>query len=235
MKNKLTILLFFVCLNVFAQVPNNNHFTFRDVCLSVYGSYSAGMNLTAAFEASSANLFDPTYGSKTMNPKTLLGFRNYGHELGGYIFYILQPGDIGYVSGEVHGLVSMYTNNGSIGIKNWTWPNNYTPVGTTSTAIGTGNQNTIDIIATLGAGSYAAKDCYDLVIDGYNDWYLPSLNELIKLYQYFSSVGRFFACAYNWSSSEISSQYAYAVITSGTAVSWNKLGGSSCVYPIRSF
>jgi hypothetical protein len=45
------------------------------------------------------------------------------------------------------------------------------------TVIGTGNTNTNLIVAVQGNGNYAAKICYDLVLNGYSDWFLPSRDE----------------------------------------------------------
>jgi hypothetical protein len=60
--------------------------------------------------------------------------------------------------------------------------------------------NTNTIVSNQGAGSYAAKLCYDLVLGGYSDWYLPSQDELNKLYLNKAVVGGF-AGAY-WSSTD---------------------------------
>lgn len=71
-------------------------------------------------------------------------------------------------------------------------------------AIGTGEQNTSDIVADLGAGCcYAAQLCYELTYGGYDDWFLPSWEELNKMYinLHQHSVGGFTAAVY-WSSSE---------------------------------
>ena len=57
--------------------------------------------------------------------------------------------------------------------------------------IGTGNQNTIDIIAECPEPGISAKLCVDLVEGGYNDWYLPSENELDALYVNRDSIGGF--------------------------------------------
>lgn len=41
--------------------------------------------------------------------------------------------------------------------------------------------NTDKIVAALGNGNYAAKLCSDLVLNGFSDWYLPSIEELNQL------------------------------------------------------
>jgi hypothetical protein len=52
-----------------------------------------------------------------------------------------------------------------------------------------------------GAGSYAAKLCSDLSLNGRTDWYLPSKDELNKLYLNKVLVGGF-TNNYYWSSTE---------------------------------
>jgi hypothetical protein len=55
-----------------------------------------------------------------------------------------------------------------------------------------------------GDGSYAAKLCYDLVLNGYSDWYLPSKDVLNKLFINRAAIGGFANQSY-WSSSEYNS------------------------------
>lgn len=120
---------------------------------------------------------------------------------GGIIFYILQPGDAGYVAGETHGLIATTADMNGIG---FFWDNNtMVATGATATAIGTGMSNTNKIVAALGNGDYPAKVCADLVLNGYNDWYLPSKDELNKLYINRNLVGSF-SHQYYWTSSEFS-------------------------------
>lgn len=78
MKAKLLILGLFCWFGSVAQsVPNTNTFRFTQVVFAVYGDSTAGRNLSDTFTASDAAYFDATYGSKTMSPQTINGFRNY--------------------------------------------------------------------------------------------------------------------------------------------------------------
>lgn len=115
---------------------------------------------------------------------------------GGIVFYILQPGDPGFKKGEVHGLIAAPTDQSTSailgcqeGVISGTW-----------TTIGCGAQNTTAIVNACSSSLTAAKICSDLVLGGYNDWYLPSLDEIVKLYLNQTAVGGFSGSAY-WSSS----------------------------------
>ena len=73
--------------------------------------------------------------------------------------------------------------------------------GAGGTAIGTGNQNTIDIMAGCATAGIAARLCGDLVQGGYSDWYLPSRDELSKLCLNRIAIGGFTQDWY-WSSTK---------------------------------
>ena len=123
---------------------------------------------------------------------------------GGKVAYILQPGDPGYIAGQTHGLIAAPSDQ-STGIQ---WYNgSFTTTGATGVAIGTGNANTNTIVASQGTGSYAAKLCADLALGGYSDWYLPSKDELNKLYINRVVIGGF-ASAFYWGSSEFANNFA---------------------------
>jgi uncharacterized protein YjdB len=73
--------------------------------------------------------------------------------------------------------------------------------GATGSAIGSGAANTTAIATVCGAGT-AGYLCDNLTLNGFSDWYLPSYNELNKLYINRGTIGGFSTALY-WSSTEI--------------------------------
>ena len=135
---------------------------------------------------------------------------------GGVVFYIFESGDTGYIAGETHGLIAAVEDQSS-GIQ---WYNgSYVTTGATGTAVGTGADNTTTIISVQGATetSYAAGLARAYTGGGYTDWFLPSKDELNKMYTNRATInttaaansGSDFANNYYWSSSEIDNYFAW--------------------------
>ena len=128
---------------------------------------------------------------------------------GGMFFSYLQPGDIGYVDGEIHGLLCS-TSDQSTGVP-WGCQSGNVE---TSDLMGSGANNTLLIENSCGEASIAAKICSDLTLNGYSDWHLPSKNELQFIYQnlHLNGLGNFSVTPgdnFYWSSSQFNNMSAW--------------------------
>jgi hypothetical protein len=76
----------------------------------------------------------------------------------------------------------------------------------TTTAVGTGKRNTqliVEYLRRRRESGRAAQLCYSFSIDGYNDWFLPSKDELNLMYRNLKQKGLGeFSNAWYWSSSQ---------------------------------
>ncbi|MEI7983614.1 MAG: DUF1566 domain-containing protein, partial [Bacteroidota bacterium] len=114
--------------------------------------------------------------------------------------------------GETHGLIAATADQ-----SNGTWGCSGTSIsGATGTAIGTGQANTSAIVAGCGTAGIAARVCndYTVTVSGvtYSDWYLPSKDELEKLYINRVAIGGFsdnIGYNYYWSSSQYNANDAW--------------------------
>jgi hypothetical protein len=130
---------------------------------------------------------------------------------GGIIFYFLQPGDLGYDPNVKHGLIASQSD-----IPNFVyqWAPFNSGVNNLQSAIGYGNSNS-NLIANFfnGNTAYAAYESLQYVHNGFSDWYLPSKDELTKLYQNRNYVGGFNPNLKYWSSN-------FDNITGGNFYAW---------------
>jgi len=124
---------------------------------------------------------------------------------GGWIFYDLGNGN--YLEAAPSDLPGTGGPKwGSIKAPQDVWGDVGSTIVGTSDAIGTGQANTTAIVgepATTGM----AKLADDLVVNGYDDWYLPSKDELDRMWDNLADegIGGFETgtSGYYWSSSEI--------------------------------
>ena len=132
---------------------------------------------------------------------------------GGIVFYVDETGEHGLVAAmeDLEGAFEWGCYSGNVD-------------GADGLAIGTGYQNTIDIVndncLPQDGGITAAQAALDAEINGYSDWYLPSQNELVEMYYTIGNegpegnIGGFetnYVLELYWSSSEINNYNARTV------------------------
>ena len=162
-------------------------------------------------------------------------------QTGGYVFYDKGSYSDGWRYLEAATASNEWTNK--------VWGGYGTIVGgtATATAIGTGESNTEIIVSAFGyaepyegKSDYAAKLCADLVVskDGveYDDWFLPSKDELNLMYENLkrNNLGGF-SDLYYWSSSEYDALIAcYQYFLNGYQIIDYRYSNNR-VRPVRAF
>ena len=187
-----------VCWSLYHNPTLNNEQTYDGTGIGSFMSTITGLSLNTTYyvRAYASNSVGTVYGNEiSISPAiTTLG-ANYQ---GGIVFYIDTSGQ--------HGLVCAPTDQ-STGAP---WGCYGTTIGSTSTAFGAGLANTMAILNGCSDVGIAVRICYDLVLNGYDDWYLPSKGELNLMYSNLKlqGLGGLGDYAY-WSSSEYSSDSAW--------------------------
>lgn len=164
---------------------------------------------------------------------------------GGKVAYIFQQGDPGYDPNVQHGLIAaptdVFVNNQRAELA---WgclnaPPQQSDIqvlsGANGTALGTGEQNTLDIVAECSEQNIAAKAALDYTNGGYSDWFLPSSIELNKLRDNRLTIGGFDDNLWYWSSTQLDGYaYAYWFVYENVAGAIDK-SDQRAVRPIKYF
>lgn len=121
---------------------------------------------------------------------------------GGIVFYITDGG--------LHGLEAAPVDQGEA---EWGCSGTNIP-GADGAVVGTGAQNTADILDGCGSPGVAASLADAYTLNGFDDWFLPSIDELELIIQQKDVIGGF-SDGHYWSSSEINDRDAF-IVTSST-------------------
>jgi hypothetical protein len=114
-----------------------------------------------------------------------------------YTYMADKPVEIDY-RGDVIYMYPRDFDNGSV-----KWSASFYSENTGATSSGDGRYNTDLIVNEYDEGSYAAYMCDTLTAYGYDDWYLPSKDELNAIYEQKDSLSSFHEeYYYYWSSTE---------------------------------
>jgi hypothetical protein len=149
------------------------------------------------------------------------------HFGGGIIFYL--------DSFKKHGLIAFFADFEEPS----SWSYFAVVTGAKGTGLGKGFFNSNRIVSIIGSPAdttegYAAFETANFAANGYYDWYLPSKEELNKMYQEKDVIGGFLPAAY-WSSTEVNASTAwFQNFGDGSQRKQKKTAGYS-IRPIRYF
>jgi PKD repeat protein len=207
------------------QHPSNTYATAGVYTVTLTATNNAGSNMLTTINSVVVEV------DSTPTPVPVIGdFHD-----GGIVFYL---------DGIGGGLVCAVSN-----LPNSEWGCYATNItGAGGTAIGTGSQNTIDIVNAncspyFSGSTIAANECANLSLNGYTDWFLPSKDELNQMYVNKAAInptatangGSAFATDYYWSSSEDSSHDAWIqYFNDGSQDDYGK-GYTANVRAVRAF
>tara|TARA_Y100000589_G_C27193107_1_gene645610 strand:- start:1560 stop:3239 length:1680 start_codon:yes stop_codon:yes gene_type:complete len=173
--------------------------------IRAFGNWTMGcMDVTACNFNPDANMADGT----CEYPES--GFYCDGSQVQIGDYY--RGGIVFYIDDSNHGLISL---DHDIGEYSWGCCCGYTISGADGMEIGDGYDNTIDIHNQCSGN--AASACLYHEYEGFDDWYLPSRDELLEMMYVISesstlgNIGNFSSQSFYWSSSEETINAAYNV------------------------
>jgi hypothetical protein len=173
------------------------------------------------------------YSSRSAN-----AFNHYIGEFwgGGIVFHLWKDN-----AGVEHGLiVSLNDLSNSI---SWSNNTNYN-IGVSAQSSWNGMSNSITIVSQNPSFNSASKLCLDYTNNGFDDWYLPSIDELSLLWQNKFNVNRSLSVlssansigqGYYWSSTEYSSSSAWLFYFNLGSANFSNKSGLYSTRAIRSF
>ena len=155
---------------------------------------------------------------------------------GGFVIY--EDGNGGGIEALPYNLAYYNTNDKYYEL--FFWGCQGIDVQGTVDSIGAGMMNTDTILSQCTAANQAARACDELSYGGFSDWYLPSIEELLLIYNqlYILEAGNFESLYNNsfWSSTQSSLNYVKTInFQSGSSANTNSKDQKLMLRPVRSF
>ncbi|WP_298220929.1 hypothetical protein [Flavobacterium sp.] len=154
---------------------------------------------------------------------------------GGYVAYDKGTISDGWRYMEIHPTTLNYSSSGVGG----QWGNMSNFIASTYPDFGKGLENTMAIVNGTTDANCAAKLCYNLTLNGYSDWFLPSIQELYQMSTELRKAG--ISIHYSaWSSTQVDADFANC--TSNTLsdpstiiINMNSKAMSEQILPVRRY
>jgi hypothetical protein len=189
-------------------------------------------NTTYYVRAFATNSFGTGYGEEIIIKTMALSVGSFWQ--GGVISYIFQPGDIGYVANQTHGIIVAPVNQSTSA----QWGCRGINIAPTYDYTGAGPGNTQVIVNNCNIGGFAAKLCFDLILYGYSDWHLPSTEEFWWVGKNITIINQ---CLLNnggtllnqntlyWTSKQATNNFAWALYPIESTVAFRDIDKNSSV------
>jgi hypothetical protein len=178
------------------------------ICADLPNLQAVRCNITISQNACLTCVILPclTYVGQDLNLGNALGLGSCA--CGGVIIYLSVPGEATYNPSNPTGIVAAPTDAGNY---RWFYVNSFCNLSGTSTALFTGCNNTNVMINSFGTPAntlnYSAwwARCY--TSGGFNDWFLPSANELALMFPYRIALGLAATCYWSSTNNDFTSSY----------------------------
>jgi|GEM_PF-1079374 len=215
-----------VCWSTQQHPTTTDNFTTDGSGTGTFTSQLSGLQPSTQYylRAYATNAAGTAYGNEISFSTMAGSIYSIGQSFGGgVIFYIDSTAQHGLIAAPFDQLSGVSWGCYGINIS-----------GAAGTAIGAGSNNTQFIMNDCSENDFAASICFNLQLNGFNDWYLPSKDELNLLFLQRFVVGNFQNSFY-WSSSQNSAIEAWEQnFFSGLQLTYGKYDPIS-VRAIRSF
>lgn len=211
-----------LCWNTLDTVSIQGNHTSLGAGSGIFADTLWGLNPNTLYyvKAYATNAFGITYGNKITFTTAVTALGKYYE--GGYVFYIDSSGQNGMIAAPID------QSNGIV------WGDDI-EVGNTLNDVGKGKQNTMNMLNSELGQATAASICDELDLNGFNDWFLPSKDEMILIYQNVAAkIGGFNTSSSYWSSTEAGSMWACVVSMSNGSENCGGDWKTSPTYPVRA-